>query len=241
MITQLTALGPQLILDLVPELGARVTVQSTDWPVQVLVCVIAHVMHADPHGADTGEISASPSPSPTPTPPVIQQSLQFLTHVLASASPSMCHVVRELVVSHVLDVNWHVSQLALQWWCLLLDTHRDHDEIYLHVLHALIERHQQWTRGDKCQTDTLVTALLETRVSALLLHSLMHVSAAQQQRVVQWLTPTLRAQLSMTPLGLTLAALTGPHAHHAQLVRTVQQALAEFTPAAPACLVRTGT
>lgn len=246
VIKRLVSLSPQLILDLMPELAARVTALSTDWPVQALTFVIAHVRHTEPHVVDLGEISASPTPSPTPTPPpraetpVIQQSLHFLMHVLASASPAVCHVVRELVVSHVLDLNWHVSQLALQWWCLLLDTHRDYSEIYLQVLHALIERHRQWTRSDTCQTGSLVTSLLETRVSSLLLHSLMHVTAVQQQRLVQLMDPTLRAHLSMTPLGLTLASLIVPHASLSQLTRTVQQSLAEFTHTAPARLVRTG-
>ncbi len=234
----------QLTIDLLTELASRVTALSTDWPVQVLTCVIAHVMHTDPPAVDLGEISASPTPSPTPTPPraetpVIQQSLHFLTHVLASASPAECHVIRELVVSHVLDVNWHVSQLALQWWCLLLDTHRDHSEIYMQVLLALIERHRQWTRGDTCKTETLVTSLFETRVSSLLLHSLMHVTPAQQQRLVQMMDAPLRAHLSMTPLGLTLASLTVPHPSLSQLTRTVNQSLAEFSSTAPARLVRT--
>lgn len=244
VIKHVIAPNDQLIIDLLPELAARVTELSIDWPGHVLTCVIAHVMHTESHAVDLGEISASPTPSPTLTPPrpetpVIQQSLHFLVHVLATASPAECHVIRGLVVSHVLDLNWHVSQLALQWWCLLLDTHRDHGEIYLQVLQALIDRYRQWTRSDTCQTETLATSLFETRVSSLLLHSLMHVTAAHQQRLVQMMDAPLRAHLSMTPLGLTLASLMGPHSSLAQLTRAVQQSLAEFTHTAPARLVRT--
>ena len=231
-------LSDQLIIDLLPELPVRVTLQSSDWPVQVLMCVISHVGHLGAHCADLTDIhgSATPSTARVET-PVTQQSFQLLTHVLGLASPAVCNMTRELVVSHVLDLNWHVSQLALHWWCLLLDTHRDHIEICIQVLQTLIERHRQWTRNDTCQKETLATSLLESRVSSLLLHSLMHLPVAQQQRLVQMMDSPLRAHLSMTPLGLTLTSLFDSSSSLALLTRAVQMSLTEFTNTAPARLV----